>query len=127
MCDLVMHLITGHWLSITTGNMPTQQEGLVAFKWFCVRWRELMSEFNNKKKKSQQSLSEESAAADQGHWCQTKVLWKIARHLQRYLVGMLIFLGGGQRRQIYAELMNDDLFRDEDDCLVIRVHAEKVP
>lgn len=40
---------------------------------------------------------------------------------------MLVFLGSGQQLQIYAELLNDDLFCDENDLLIIYVDAEKVP
>jgi hypothetical protein len=47
--------------------------------------------------------------------------------MQKYLIAMWVFLGGGQRRQVHAERLNSDIFRDENDHLVMRVEAEKVP
>jgi hypothetical protein len=109
--------------------MLKQQEGVAAFKWFVEKWHVLLPFITPAAEHKQQSARKPSSAS--GLTSREKlhrlVEWQVSRRLQHYLIGMLIFLGGGQRLQVYAELLDNNLFHDEDDLLVIYVNAEKVP
>jgi hypothetical protein len=97
--------------------MVTQEEGVCAYRWFLNKWRDLLPKLQIYQQK--QGIHR---AGDKGHANTDPALedwrirgeWKAAVDLQRYLIAMLMFLRGGQRLQIYAELLNADLMCNEE-------------
>jgi hypothetical protein len=105
------------------GQMMTQEEGATAYEWLRNRWLTRIKYIEQ----IEVELEEDPLLSISITEKLMHKRWMMARELQRYLIALFTFLGGGQRLQVYAELLNDDLFRDEDDQLVFKLESEKVP
>ncbi len=89
--------------------MLKQQEGVAAFKWFVEKWHVLLPFITPAAEHKQQPVRQLSSASrltsrEKLHWL---VEWQVSRQLQHYLIAMLVFLSGGQRLQVYAELLDN--------------------
>ncbi len=100
------------WLH--TGKMLEDEEAKVAFQWLCQKWSDNLHYFL-----PPAADKEQAASFDED------TLFDRAFYLQRLLMARLFYLGGGQRRQIYAGMLLGDISWKKGK-MVLWVPAEKV-
>ncbi len=102
-------------LLLSTDKFMTKEEGIAFFHWCLTRWLELYLLF----------LPEDDGEDEDEEEERDTQLHATAFQLQRVMIGMMLYLGGGLRKQVFVDLYAKNLKWDSDE-LVMRVGREKV-
>ncbi len=96
----------------------TKEEGAAFFHWCLTQWEEYYTLFLPTDEDQDDNEDEDEDDEAQN-------LRSSALQLQRVIMGMMLYLGGGLRKQVFADLYSHSLKWDDDE-LVMRVGREKV-